>query len=82
MKDKGLFNKITQYAIPILTIGAQVALAMKFPQRALVVMLLAQPFWFYSAWKAYKSAGQIGILVNTIIFTLVTVAGIMNYLIN
>lgn len=73
------FNAISQFALPGLTIGGQIAIALKFPQFGLILNLMAQPFWFYSSWKAYKQAGQLGILVNTTIFTLVTVVGIVNY---
>jgi len=54
-------------------------LALKFPQLSLLLNLLAQPFWIYSAWQAFKQAGQIGMLINTIAFTLITAFGIINY---
>lgn len=73
------FNAVSQFALPGLTIGGQVAIALKFPEFGLILNLMAQPFWLHSSWKAYKQAGQSGILVNTIIFTLVTLAGILNY---
>jgi hypothetical protein len=79
MKNKKTFNTISQFALPILTIGAQIITAMKFPQWGLIVALLAQPFWLYASWRAYKQAGQIGILINTVVFTIVTAMGIINY---
>ncbi len=79
MNSKNAFNNITQAAIPCLTIGAQIAISMKYPQYGLIIVLAAQPFWLYSSWKAYKEAKQIGMLINTIIFTIVTAAGIINY---
>jgi len=78
MNNKFLDN-FTQLAIPSLTIFAQVAIALKFPQWGLVINLMAQPFWLYSSWRAYKQAGQYGILITTIIFTFVTALGIINY---
>jgi hypothetical protein len=77
-KEKNL-NLISQFAIPIFTVGGQIAIAMKFPQWGLLLVLLSQPFWLYSSWKSYKKAGQAGILVNTVIFTGVTIFGVLNY---
>jgi hypothetical protein len=79
MQKIKLFDSIAQFAIPILTVGAQITLSFKYPQYALILNLLAQPFWLYSTWKSYKEVGQIGIFINTVIFTLVTIAGIINY---
>jgi len=79
MKNKDIFNNITQVALPLLTIGGQAATALKFPQWGLIIGLMVQPFWFYAAWKSFKQAGQIGILITTIIFTIVTAFGIINY---
>jgi hypothetical protein len=74
-----MFNKITQVAMPVLTITAQVAVAMKYPQWSLVINLIAQPFWLYSAWKSYKQAGQIGFLISAILLTFIMIFGIYNY---
>lgn len=79
MDNKKLFDSLTQYAIPSLTIGAQIAVAAKYPQWGLIISLISQPFWLYSSWKSYKQAGQIGILITTIIFIIVTVVGLVNY---
>lgn len=79
IEKKVFFDQVTQFAIPILTIGAQVLMSFKLPQWGLVVNLISQPFWLYSTWKSYKSAGQIGILINTFLYTLVTAAGVINY---
>jgi len=78
-QNRNTFDLISQFAIPALTIGAQVAIAAKYPQWGLIINMSAQPFWFYSGWKAYKQAGQVGIVVTTVIFAVVTGIGIMNY---
>ncbi len=78
-KNNSLFNTITQVAIPVLTIAASIAIALKYPQWGLVINLIGQPFWIYSAWKAYKKAGQIGLLITTIMVTIVICLGIVNY---
>jgi hypothetical protein len=74
-----LLDNFTQLAIPSLTIGAQFAVALKFPQWGLVINLMAQPFWIYSTWKSYKLAGQFGIFITTIIYSIVTALGVVNY---
>lgn len=79
MPQKNLFNSFTQFALPFFTLSAQVAIALKFPQWGLILGLTAQPFWIYSGIKAYKQAGQSGILINSIIFTMITIAGVINY---
>ena len=78
-KNKSLFNMVTQVAIPVLTVGTQIAIALKYPQWGLVINLISQPFWIYSSWKAYKKAGQVGLLVTTIMVTIVICLGIVNY---
>lgn len=79
MQKLKAFNLLTQIALPSLTIGAQIATALKFPEWGLIVNFIAQPFWLYSSWKSFKQAGQAGILINTLIFTVVTFFGIVNY---
>jgi hypothetical protein len=74
------FNKISQFAIPVLTVSAILALSLKQPVLSLFLNLSAQPFWFYSTWKAYKKAGQIGMLINTFLITIILSFGIFNYL--
>ncbi|MFA5248695.1 MAG: hypothetical protein WC415_05830 [Patescibacteria group bacterium] len=74
-----LFNLFTQILIPVLTISGQIALAFKFPQWALVMVLTAQPFWIYSSWKSFKEAGQVGMFINSVIFSVVTLFGFLNY---
>jgi hypothetical protein len=79
MQSKKLLNILTQIFLPAFTLGAQLAVALKYPQLGLILNLIAQPFWLYSSWQAFKQAGQIGMLVNVIAFTLITLFGIINY---
>ena len=79
MKNKNLFDLLAQFVIPGLTISAQIAIALKYPQWGLVINMFAQPFWIYSGWKAYKKAGQIGLFATTIIMTIIIGFGIINY---
>jgi hypothetical protein len=79
MQSKKLLNILTQIFLPAFTLGAQLAVALKYPQLGLILNLIAQPFWLYSSWQAFKQAGQIGMLINVIAFTLITLFGIINY---
>jgi hypothetical protein len=79
MKAQKIFNIATQFALPGLTIGAQFATSFKHPEIGLILNLVAQPFWLYSSWKAFKKAGQIGMFITTIIFIIITTFGIINY---
>jgi hypothetical protein len=76
---KGWVNVFAQFAIPILTISAQAVTALKYPEWGLIINMLAQPFWLYSSWKAYKEAKQVGIFITTIVLTVVIGLGILNY---
>ena len=78
-KNKKVFDVFAQFALPGLTIGAQILTSLKFPQFGLIANLIAQPFWLYSTWKGYKQAGQIGMFINTVVFTTITALGIINY---
>jgi hypothetical protein len=79
MKKEKIFDQLTQVAIPVFTLGAQVIFALKVPQWGLAFNLAAQPFWLYSTWKSYKKAGQIGMFINTVAFTFITIFGLINY---
>ena len=79
MQKEKLFDKTTQFAIPGLTIAAQVVISAKHPEWGLFLNLASQPFWLYSSWKAYKNAGQVGILITTIIMIFVISFGLVNY---
>ena len=79
MKDNNIFNKVTQFALPALTIIAQIVISLKLPKFGLLISLAVQPFWIYSSWKAYKNAEQIGLFISTIIMTVAIFAGVINY---
>lgn len=78
-KTHSPLDTISQFAIPTFTLGAQLALSMKYPEWALILNMVAQPFWLYSSWQSYKNAGQVGILITTLAFSLITAIGIVNY---
>jgi len=53
--------------------------ALKLPQYGLVAALISQGFWFYTSFKAWREANQIGILINTVVVTLIVAYGVVNY---
>jgi len=73
------FNTFIQIIIPSFTIISQVAFALKLLDWSLFVNLVGQPFWLYSSWKSYKNANQLGMFITSIIFTIVTLFGVVNY---
>lgn len=77
--NTSVLNSLSQFCIPFFTLGGQLLLALKFPEWALVSNLLAQPFWLYASWRSFRHAGQIGILITTVVFTGITIVGIINY---
>ena len=51
----------------------------KLPQYGLPANLVAQFFWIYSSWIAWRQANQIGIFIVTIVMTVIIVIGVLNY---
>lgn len=78
-KKQTLIDKATQFLLPALTLIAQFTVSSGNPKWGLTFNLLAQPFWVYSSWKAYKNAGQIGLFVISVIMTIIVGWGVINY---
>jgi len=81
-KNQTWFDKATQIVLPILTISGYWFTANKNPQLGFGISLVAQIFWLYTAYVSYKRAGQIGILITTIIMTAIMIFGLYNWTIN
>jgi succinate dehydrogenase/fumarate reductase cytochrome b subunit len=79
MEIKKDFDLLTQFALPGFTIISYLLTAMKHPEFGLVMSLMAQPFWLYSTWKAYKKLGQIGMFVTSVVITIIVGVGVINY---
>lgn len=79
MRKHERFDQVSQVAIPLLTVGGYLLTSLKYPEWGLVISLFAQPFWLYSSYKAYRTAGQSGLLMNSVIMTFVIAFGILNY---
>jgi hypothetical protein len=73
------FDKATQILLPTFTVIGFLLTGLKMPQIGLLVSLISEIFWFYTAWQSWKKANQIGILITTIIVTIVLLFGVINY---
>jgi len=79
-KEKSpLFNLFMQAGLLIFTAGGFLLTGMKMPEYGLIVNLIAEVFWLYASYRAWKEADQYGIMINTIIVTGVVVYGVLNY---
>lgn len=77
--SRRLIDGITNVCLPLFTTLGFLLTALKLPQWGLAANLFAQIFWFYSAYRAWKEANQIGILVTTAVITLILIGGLANY---
>jgi hypothetical protein len=76
---KRQFDAITNICLPVLTIACTALTALKLPQWGLAVNLVAQVFWLYSAYRAWKDANQVGIFITSVVMTVIIAAGVVNY---
>lgn len=79
MTKKKLFESATQVLLPALTFTGFLLTSLKYPGQGLAVNLVAQVFWIYTGWVAWRRAGQIGLFVTTLLITLVILYGVLNY---
>lgn len=78
-KREDFFDKLTQVLLPVFTVSGFLLVSLKKPEFGLIVILLSQVFWIYTSYKAWKNAGQIGLMVTTIIMSGVALYGVINY---
>ena len=72
-------NNVAQFGLVFFTIFGFLLISLKLPEYGLISNLVAQIFWLFSSYKAWKNANQIGMFINTIIITLIVLWGILNY---
>lgn len=70
---------IVQVCLPTSTILGFLLISLKLPQYGVIISLISQIFWLYASYKAWKSANQFGIFINTILSTLIFAYGVINY---
>ena len=74
-----ILNAFMQAGLLVFTMFGFLLTGMKLPQYGLIVNMIAQVFWFYASYRAWKEADQYGIMINTIIVTGVVIYGVLNY---
>lgn len=79
MKKYLTFNTFAQVGLVVFSILGYLLTSLKFPQYGLIAALVSEIFWFYSSYKGWKEANQIGMFITTIIITLVLIFGVVNY---
>lgn len=73
------WDRIAQVCLVGFTMLGFILTALKLPQYGLISALVSQIFWFYSSYRAWKEANQIGIFITTICISLIVILGIINY---
>ncbi len=79
MRGRTVWDMVVQVCLPLFTVLGFVLVSIKMPAYGVAVSLFAQIFWLYSSYKSWKTAGQLGIFINTIILTMVFAYGVVNY---
>ncbi|MDD5197668.1 MAG: hypothetical protein PHN60_02290 [Candidatus Gracilibacteria bacterium] len=79
MKKYFTLNNIMQVGLLVFTTAGFLLMSLKQPQYGLILSLIAQIFWIYASYKAWKEAGQIGIFINTLVLIGVFGYGVLNY---
>lgn len=78
-KKANLYDQATQIFLPVFTILGFLFISLNKPEIGLIFNLIAQIFWLYASYKAWKEAGQIGIFITTVILGAVILYGVINY---
>ncbi len=73
------WNTIVQVCLPLFMLGSFFLTSLKLPQYGVIAGLIAQIFWLYASYRAWKSANQVGIFINTILSTIIFTYGVINY---
>ncbi len=79
MRGRTVWDMVVQVCLPLFTVLGFALVSFKMPAYGVAVSLFAQIFWLYSSYKSWKTAGQLGIFINTIILTMVFAYGVVNY---
>jgi len=74
-----IFNAFMQAGLLIFTMVGFLLTGMKLPQYGLIANMVAQIFWLYASYRAWKEADQYGIMINTTLITFIIIFGVINY---
>ena len=72
-------NGLMQVGLVAFTALGFLLTSLKLPQYGVIANLIAQIFWLYSSYKAWRQADQVGIFITTICITLILIGGVANY---
>lgn len=73
------FNNLMQAGLTAFTLLGILFTSLKMPQYGLILILISEFFWLYSSYRAWKDAGQIGIMITTVVYTIIVIVGVVNY---
>ena len=79
MKKYLTLNNFAQIGLVFFTVSGYILTSLKLPKYGLPLNLIAEIFWFYSSYKAWRNAKQIGLFIVTIIITIILLYGVVNY---
>ncbi len=72
-------NTGMQIGLIVFTMAGALLTSLKAPEYGVAASLIAQIFWLYSSYKAWKEADQMGIFITTIMMTIILIYGVINY---
>jgi len=72
-------NMLFQVGLVFFSITWLLLISMKMPEYGLIMTLISQVFWLHSTYRAWKEADQIGLFINTVLYTMITLYGVINY---
>ncbi len=72
-------NILIQVCLIVFTVIGFSLTSLKLPEYGVVANLVAQVFWLYSSYRAWREAGQIGMFICSILVTFILLYGVENY---
>jgi len=81
MESRGMkiWDLTVQVCLPTFTILGFLLTSLKLPQYGVISGLISQIFWASAAYRAWKEANQWGIVLTSIVATLIFIYGVINY---
>ncbi len=72
-------NILIQTCLIVFTVIGFLLTSLKLPEYGVVANLIAQVFWLYSSYRAWRQAGEVGMFVCSILVTFILLYGVENY---
>jgi hypothetical protein len=77
--SRKLLDTVMNTGLVVFTMLGFLLTSMKLPEYGLISNLVSEIFWVYSAYRSWKEANQIGILITTVMITGILIWGVINY---